>query len=79
MIKMYNKEQVINIIKTNESVYFTSEQGVQASKNALDSLKNVTTLDNPVVKYLGNYDGEDFTFEDYEICDGDSIYILTEA
>ncbi|MEG2684441.1 MAG: hypothetical protein RR929_00115 [Erysipelotrichaceae bacterium] len=76
---MFNKEEVLQIIKDNKAVYFTSEQGVAAERNALDSLSNITKLENPVAKELGIYDGEDFETEYYDVYDGDSIYILVEA
>lgn len=76
---MFNKKEVVEIIKNNESVYFTSEQGKVASDNAFSSLKNTTNLKNQIVKDLGIYDGEDFEYDEYEIYDGDSIYILVEA
>ena len=76
---MFNKNQVLEIIASNESVYFTSEQGKEAERNAFESLSATTTLENPVIKNLGIYDGEDFDTEDYQVVDNDSIYILVEA
>lgn len=79
MIKMLlNKNQVLEVIESHENVYFTSEQGTEAEKNAFESLSCSTTLKSLVVKYLGEYDGDNFEFKDYEIIDGDSVYILVE-
>lgn len=71
---MFNKNQVLEIIASNENVYFTSEDGNVAEKNALESL--TATSEKSTLKYLGSYDGEDFETEDYQVVDGDSIYVL---
>lgn len=79
MIKMLNEKEIKELIESGAVLYFTSEQGKEADKNAFESMKHVTDFENPVLKELGNYDGESFEFNDYEVVDGDTVYTLEES
>lgn len=76
---MLNEKEIKELIESGAVLYFTSEQGKEADKNAFESMKHVTDLENPVLKELGNYDGESFEFNDYEVVDGDTVYTLEES
>lgn len=76
---MLNEMDVKKLIESGATLYFTSEQGKEADKNAFESMTNVTDFENPTLKGLGTYDGESFEFNEYEIVDGDTVYTLEEG
>lgn len=76
---MFNKEEVLQLIEENGQIYCTTETGRGVDKNALEGLVDFYDLNNPIAKFVGMYEGEDF--EDgngNEVFDGDAIYILVE-
>ena len=76
---MLNETDIRSLIESGATLYFTSEQGKQADKNAFESMTNVTDFENPTLKELGTYYGDDFEFHGYEVFDSDSVYILEEG
>lgn len=73
------KEQVKQLIAAGRKLYFTSEDGQAAKKNAFESLIVDSDLENPKIIRVGVYRGEYFELRGYEVCEYDSIYTLKEV
>ncbi|EUJ23461.1 hypothetical protein MFLO_15965 [Listeria floridensis FSL S10-1187] len=70
-----NKEQVVKLIEEEKAgnikeVYCTS------AENKNNEVAEVVGCAVEAVEYVGQFDGENFEFENKEVVDGDMIYII---
>ncbi|MGM8138834.1 hypothetical protein [Enterococcus italicus] len=65
------KEELIKLLKEGVEIFATSYESEKDIEKALSINENQ-------IEYLKQYDGDDFTYNDLEFVDGDSIYKISK-
>lgn len=65
------KEELLNLLESGTEIYATS---YESEKDIVKAL----SINEKQVEYLKQYDGEDFTYNELEFVDGDSIYKISK-
>lgn len=69
-----NLEKIKEMLAEGKYLYFTSDTGASAERDATQSARNVLGDGELKVNHLGQYDGQDD--EDLQIFDGDIVYCI---
>ena len=69
-----NLEKIKEMLAEGKYLYFTSDTGASAEKDATQSARNVLGDGELKVNHLGQYDGPDD--EDLQLFDGDIVYYI---
>lgn len=65
------KEELIKLLKEGVEIFATSYESEKDIEKALSINENQ-------IEYLKQYDGDDFTYNELEFIDGDSIYKINK-
>ena len=69
-----NLEKIKEMLAEGKYLYFTSDTGANAERDALQSARSILGDGELKINHLGQYDGQDD--EDLQLFDGDTVYYI---